>query len=236
MSKKRILLKLTGAIFIDPETKKLTRTYADHVAQQIKSLREEYYFGIVIGGGSFFRGGRDNSIGLRENIAHTVGMIATTMNGLMLYDILHQHKIDVCSVCGFEFPLGGRTISQQTIDQALQNNQTLVFSGGTGNPFVSTDTNAVIRAQQIGASEIWKASNIDGAYSADPKKTKNAQRFDTISIQEALDKKLNFMDHTALTMAKEASLPLRLFNIFDKDALIQTVKNKKYGTMITPEK
>ena len=147
MSKKAILLKLTGEIFIDQTTGIFTRTLADRIADQIKQLSSTHIFGIVIGGGAFFRGSKDNDqLKLRPPVAHTVGILGTLMNGLMLYDILYSHKIKSSILCAIECPLAGEPLTQYALDNARADNQVIIFSGGTGNPYVSTDTAAIIRA------------------------------------------------------------------------------------------
>jgi uridylate kinase len=234
MNKKRILIKLTGTIFLDTKTHSLTRRYVDEVAHQIKQLHNTYTLSIVIGGGSFFRGNQHNTVGLRTTVAHEVGMIATVMNGLMLQDIFTQHALPTCSLCGFHNPMIGQPASQNHIDHALRENKIIIFSGGTGNPFVSTDTCALIRAQQIGADELWKASDVDGVYNDNPKHNPHAHRYETITIKEALDKKLNFMDHTALMIAQQESVTMRLFNVFEQNALIQAAENERHGTTVVP--
>jgi len=233
MAKKSILLKLTGTIFIDAKTKEFTKTFIMPVIKQIKQLRDKYQFGIVIGGGDFFRGSRDNDkLGLRPAVAHTVGMIATAMNGLMLYDLLQKANIESTILCALDCPIAGNAISQQAIDNALAQNKIIIFSGGTGNPYVSTDTNAVIRAQQIEATELWKGSDIDGVYTDDPQKNKNASLLQKTSYQKAIEQNLKFMDQTALTLAKEGLITTRIFNIFSNNALVEVAKNKNFGSTI----
>ena len=153
MKKKIILLKLTGTIFTDPKTKKMTRSFIDSIIEQLKQLSKSYQIGIVIGGGNFFRGSRDNdTLKLRPSIAHTIGMMGTAMNGLILYDLLEKEDIKTTLFCALNCHDAGKPISQQSIDNALTEKDILIFSGGTGNPYISTDTNAVIRAQEIGCS------------------------------------------------------------------------------------
>jgi len=233
MVKKTILLKLTGTIFIDPKTEQFARTFIDPIVDQIKILSKQYQFGIVIGGGDFFRGSRDNdTLKLSLAIAHTIGMIGTTINGLMLYDLLHKKNIANTVLCAIDCPIAGNPITQEAIDNAIAKNKIIIFSGGTGNPYISTDTNAIIRAQQMGASEIWKATDVDGVYTADPHKNKKAQFLKKVSYADALKKDLQFMDRAALILAQEAKITTRMFNIFSKNVLLTVAKDKNFGTII----
>lgn len=234
MKKKIILLKLTGTIFIDQKTQEPTRTFLDSIIEQIKELlHTKYQFGIVIGGGNFFRGSRDNDLlKLRPSIAHTIGMLGTTMNGLALYDLFKKEEISTALFCALDCPVAGKPISQEAIDSALTKKDVLIFSGGTGNPYISTDTNAVIRAQQIGAAELWKATDVDGIYSVDPKKNKNATFIMQQTYQDALKNNVQIMDQAALILAQEGNLMTRVFNIFEQDALLHAAKNKKFGSTL----
>jgi len=233
MTKKSILLKLTGTIFIDHKTKEFAKPFIDQVIEQIKQLSQKYQLSIVIGGGNFFRGSRDNgTLQLRPTIAHTVGLIGTTMNGLILYDLLHNQKVESSLLCALACPIAGKPISQPIIDDALIQHKIIIFSGGTGNPYISTDTNAIIRAQQIGATELWKATDVDGVYTADPQKNRKARLIKKLTYHEAIKKDLQFMDQTALSLAKQTTITTRVFNIFSDNALLKVAKNKNFGSMI----
>lgn len=234
MSTEALLLKVTGTIFTDQQTGQLTRTHADALATQIKKLHDRYTFGIVIGGGAFFRGTEHNhGLNLRSATAHTIGMLATTMSSAMLYDIFYEHGIPCTLLCGFDCSLVGATVSQPAIDQAQTKNHTIIFGGGTGNPYVSTDTCAVIRAKQMGARQLWKATNVDGVYTADPRQDASAQLLAHVHYHEALDKRLHFMDSTAIVLAQQEKLTTRVFNIFTTDALVKAAQNTPWGTIIT---
>ncbi len=233
MSKQAIALKITGELFLDPVTKQFTRRYADSLAIQIKQLSNTHTFGIVIGGGAFFRGNEHNKkLSLRPATAHTIGMIATTMSSLILYDIFNEQNIKSTLLCAFECSLIGKTISQQALDEAQSTDHVIIFGGGTGNPFVSTDTGAVIRAKQLGATQLWKATNVDGVYAADPRLDKTAKRFEQLSYQEVLDKKLQFMDLTAITLAQQEQLTMRIFSAFTQNTLINAAQNGQWGTVL----
>ncbi len=235
MKKKIVLLKLTGTILIDPVTKSFTRVFIDKIIEQIKSLRSTYQFGIVIGGGNIFRGSRNNGeLKLRNSIAHTVGMVGTTINGLILYDLFAQQQIPTSLFCSLDCPAAGQPISQPAIDKAIHEDNVLIFSGGTGNPSISTDTSAVIRAQQIGTHEIWKATDVDGVYSADPHTDTNAQLLKELHYQDIIKKNLHIMDQTAIILALEGNIKTRVFNSYDETALITASKDNNFGSTLIP--
>jgi len=237
MSTPAILIKITGTLFHNRQTNALTRIYADNVAQQLKQLQNNYTIGIVIGGGSFFRGSEHNTqLHIRPATAHSVGMLATSMSSLILYDILHEHEIPSIVLNAFECTQAGTIVNQQAIDQARANGSVIIFGGGTGNPFVTTDTCAVIRAQQLGASMIWKATDVDGIYSDNPHTNANAHHLTQLTHQEALDKQLQFMDHTALILAKQANITIKVFNVFEPQALIQAATNAQWGSTVQSER
>ena len=233
MSKEAILLKITGKLFLDPTTNQLTRVYADSLATQIKTLQERYTFGIVIGGGAFFRGTEHNhALNLRSAMAHTIGMLATVMSSTMLYDIFYEHGIPCTLLCGFDCSLAGTIVSQPAIDQAYAHQHVIIFGGGTGNPYVSTDTCAVIRAKQMGALQLWKATNVDGVYTADPQQNRSARLLNNVHYHEALDKQLHFMDSTAIVLAQQEKLITRVFNVFSQNAILNAAQDTQWGTII----
>ncbi len=233
MRKKRILLKLTGEIFLDRHQHTLTPDIAKHLIEQIKKLQESHLFGIVIGGGNFFRGNQHGkAMSLRPAISHQIGMLGTMMNGLMLKDLCEQQDITAELFCAMPSPEVGKPIAQQTITNSLTNQNVLIFTGGTGNPFFTTDTTAILRALQIEADEVWKGTMVDGIYTADPIKVPTAERLDTITYDHAMKEKLGIMDLTAYAMAERYHVPVRVFDIFAPNALLKIVQNPKFGSTI----
>jgi len=233
LQKKRVLLKLTGTIFLADDKKTLDTNVVIHLIEQLKQLRSTYQFGIVIGGGNFFRGKEHGAtMGISASSGHQVGMLATMMNGLILKDLLEQHDLQATLLCAMPSPEIGTPISQQTVHKALTLNHILVFSGGTGNPFFTTDTNAVLRSLQMNADEIWKGTNVDGVYTADPHKDANAKLLKEVSYRVALDKKLAIMDATAFALAQEYQRTIRVFDIFKPNALLNVASNNNFGSII----
>ncbi len=230
--KKRILLKITGEIFFDSH-KNLSATTLTHLIGQVKQLSDRYEFGIVVGGGNFFRGNQHGkAMGISTSVGHEIGMLATMMNGLMLKDLFEKHEVPAALFCAMPSPEIGKPISQQTINEALHGGRILIFTGGTGNPFFTTDTNAVLRALQIGADEVWKGTNVDGVYTQDPRKDPNPTLLKNITFMEAIQQRLGVMDLTAYAMAEQHKQKIRVFNIFASDALLRAAQDPNFGTLI----
>lgn len=232
MDKKKILLKLTGLIFNNTNGE-FCAEYGAAIATQIKQLEKTHQFGIVVGGGNLFRGGEQSSkLGISPSTGHTIGMLATAINGLLLRDIFEHHGVACELLCALPMPTIGNLITQQSLAHALNDHKTIIFVGGTGNPFFTTDTNAVLRAIQLSANELWKGTSVDGIYTKDPKKYNDAQRIAHISFSQALIQNIEIMDRTAYTMAEQFSKQIRVFNIFSTDALLQAAHNRNFGSTI----
>lgn len=232
--KKRVLLKLTGNALLNREGTLLSIDTLRDVAQQIKTLSQTHQFGIVIGGGNFFRGSvQGKQLGLTPAVSHHVGMLATMMNGAMIQDVFEQNGLTTTLLTALQCPNIGDPISQQSIGQALAQDRIVIFAGGTGVPFVTTDTNAVIRACQLGAHEVWKATNVDGVYSADPRLEPTARLFKKITYAQALADNIKIVDSTALILGLENRLSIRVFNIFEKNALVQAAQEPLFGSTIS---
>ncbi len=234
MPKKRILLKITGEAFLSQDTKKLSAVTITSLIKQMQQLEPTYQFGIVVGGGNFFKGAVEGKqLGMTPSTGHQVGILATMLNGLILKNLLEQQEIKTTIFCALECPQAGEPVTQQGITASVKKDNTMVFTGGTGNPFFTTDTNAVLRGLQIEAAEIWKGTNVDGVYDKDPKKYPDAQRFDTLTYKQAIEDKLGIMDQTAFVLAEQYKQVIRVFNIFTPDALLKVVQDPHFGTRIT---
>jgi uridylate kinase len=232
-TKPRILLKLSGQIFVNQLTGEPDVTLVQNIALQIKKLSGEYHFGVVIGGGNFFRGNQHGkAFGLSPWSAHTTGMLATVMNGIMLRDIMNKSELDCMLVSALDCPQIALPINQQIIAEAAQKNTCVIFAGGTGNPYFTTDTNAVLRALEFGAKEVWKGTSVDGVYDKDPHIYKNAKLLPDVSYAYALENHIAVMDATAFAMAHEQNLMIRVFNIFEADAIIRATHDKTFGSSI----
>lgn len=232
-NKQIILLKITGEALLGQGKKELDSTQIKNIALQIKKLQETHQFGIVIGGGNFFRGTKEGKqLGISPSVGHQIGMLGTMMNGLILKDIFEQHDI-LCSLfCAVPAAEVGIPISQQAIESALAKERCPIFTGGTGNPFFTTDTTAVLRGLQINAREVWKGTRVEGIYDKDPQQFPDAHLIRQISYQKALAQELAILDSTAFALAQRHQLPLRVFNIFAPDALLQAAHDPYFGSIV----
>jgi len=230
---KRILLKLSGEALMGNDAYGINRQTIMEIVGEVKSVVDlGVQVGVVIGGGNIFRGVAPGAKGMDRAQADYMGMLATVMNGLALQDAMRvaglvarvQSALNIEQVV--EPYIRGRAI------RYLEQGRTVIFSGGTGNPFFTTDTAAALRGAEIGAEIVLKATNVDGIYSADPKKDPLATRFDTISFNEVIAKNLKVMDATAFALCRDQKLPINVFSIFKPGALKRVVLGEAEGTLV----
>ncbi len=232
-TKKTILLKITGEVLKDKVSANVDNQLVISLAQQIKELSATHYFGVVIGGGNFFRGSKQGEkLGISASTGHQIGMLATMMNGLIIKNLFEQYGIACTLFCAVPSNEIGKPISPQTIESARRKDHCMIFTGGTGNPFFTTDTTSVLRGLQIQADIVWKGTHVKGVYSSDPKKDPNATFLPRITYQQALIDNLRIMDPTAFALAKEYKLPIRIFDIFTDNALIKAATDSTFGSII----
>lgn len=229
--KKRILLKISGELLgVDQTSKDALMS----VVSQIVTLSATHQFGIVVGGGNFFRGSKEGkTLGMSRSAADAVGMLATVMNGLILQDLLTQAGLSIAVASSIVMPAVITPLNDSVLKEALKAGKHIVFAGGTGCPFVTTDTNAVIRALQIEASQLWKATKVDGVFSKDPMISNDAQHFATITYQNMLDQHLHVMDRTSIILAQENQLVTKVFNVFADNALHRVAAEEHFGSTIS---
>lgn len=232
---KTVLIKISGELFRSSTSSSLLDlSLAQGIADQIKSLHETHKIGIVIGAGNIFRGSKDGAaLNLRQSVADSIGMLGTMINSLALQEIFRKQGLDTVILSAQ--PLAGiaDAVSHQTIDNALQHNQCIIFAGGTGNPLFTTDTAAIVRAVQMNATEVWKATTTDAVYDRDPAIHADAQRLPHLTYQEAIEKKIEVMDRCAFFLAEAHQLALRVFDLFASDALINVAHDSSIGSRIT---
>lgn len=232
-NKTRIVIKLTGALFAKNAD---NIVIVKDIVAQIKQLSSTYQFAMVIGGGSFFKGSTDGSRWqMRTDNAHQVGMLATIANSLIFADLLEQAGLDVCILSSLDVASFAQLCTPQALRTAFNNDKLVIFAGGLGVPYFSTDTAAVIRAAQIGASSVWKATNVAGVYLQDPHEDSQAVPVQKISAQYALEHALGVMDSTAYVIARDHKLPIRIFDAKVPHAFIKVAQDPEYASTILPE-
>ena len=232
---KRILLKISGEALAGEDGHGLHASFLRSLAKELKSVADEgVQLAVVIGAGNFFRGETSCGGGLSRVSADYIGMLGTVMNSLALADILGavgahavvQSAVEVPSVCDYVNPK--RAIHQ------LEEGRIVIFAGGTGNPFFTTDTTAALRASEIQADVVLKATKVDGVYTADPKKDATAKRFDTITYADVIRRNLKVMDLTAITLCKENKLPIIVFNVTKQGNIRRVLAGKAVCTRVVP--
>ena len=229
---KRVLLKLSGEALAGEKKTGFDEATVIEVANQIKTIAEEgLQIGIVIGGGNFWRGRTSETID--RNKADQIGMLATVMNCIYVSDICRylglKTEIFTPFVCGAFTSL----YSKDAVEESFAQGKIVFFAGGTGHPYFSTDTATVLRAVEIEAEAILLAKAVDGIYDSDPKTNPNAVKYDEISIEEVVAKKLAAMDLTASIMCMEQKMPMLVFALDEKDSIINAVHGKFVGTKVT---
>ena len=229
---KRVLLKLSGEALAGEKKTGFDEATVIEVAKQIREISKEgLELGIVIGGGNFWRGRTSETID--RNKADQIGMLATVMNCIYVSDICRylgmKTQIYTPFVCGAFTDL----YSKDAVEESFAQGKIVFFAGGTGHPYFSTDTATVLRAVEIEAEAILLAKAVDGIYDSDPKTNPNAVKYDEISIEEVVAKKLAAMDLTASIMCMEQKMPMLVFALDEKDSIINTVHGKFTGTKVT---
>ena len=233
MSYKRVLLKLSGEALLGEKSygvdPKRILAYSEEIKEVVDSGVE---IAIVIGGGNIFRGVSGASNGIDRVQADYMGMLATVINGLALQSSLEDLKVQTRLQTAFKIEAVAEPYIKRKAVRHLEKKRVVIFSGGTGNPFFTTDSAAVLRAIEINADIILKGTRVDGIYNNDPEKNKDAVKFKQISYDEAIAKKLKVMDSTAFTLSKENELPIIVFNMNKPGNLKKIINGKEVGTIV----
>ena len=230
---KRVLLKVSGEALAGDAGRGLDFEVIDKVCDAIARCNKEgLQVGIVVGGGNFWRGLKDGK-GMRERTrADHMGMLATTINCLALADILEQKGVDVRVQTAIEMRAMAEPYIRSRAIRHLEKGRVVIFGCGTGNPFFSTDTAAVLRAAEIDADVILLAKNVDGVYSADPNLDPNAVKYDTITYDDILAQHLQVMDSTATSLSMDNKIPVVLFALKDPENILRVARGEKIGTIV----
>ncbi len=231
MKYKRIMLKLSGEALAGEKKTGFDEDSCLRVAKQIKQLVEQgMEIGIVIGGGNFWRGRTSETIDRTK--ADQIGMLATVMNCIYVSEIFRSIGIKTQIFTPFICGTMTQLFSKDLANQSFQEGNVVFFAGGTGHPYFSTDTGIALRAIEMEVDMILLAKAIDGVYDSDPKLNKNAVKYDTISLSEVLDKKLQVMDLTATVMCMENKIPMLVFGLEEENSILNTVNGTFTGTMV----
>lgn len=231
MEFKRVLIKLSGETLSGADSKGINFDSTLNICKEIKECAiKGYEIAIVVGGGNFWRG--RNHANMDRCTADYIGMLATTMNALALQDAFTELNIASRVQTGIEMRQIAEFYIKNKAVRHLEKGRIVIFGCGTGSPFFSTDTAAALRAAEINADVILKATNVDGIYTADPKKDPTATKYDEITYIDVLNKKLNVMDATATSLCMDNNIPILVFDVNQKGNLIKAIKGEKIGTLV----
>lgn len=230
---KKVLLKLSGEALMGEDNYGIDPAMINHFASEIKTLWEKKcQVAVVIGGGNIFRGQQAGQIGIERVQGDQMGMLATIINGMALQGGLESLGVPTRLMSAINISEICEPYIKRKAIRHLEKERVVIFGAGTGNPYFTTDTAAALRASEIEADVLLKGTKVDGIYSSDPMKNKNAVKYDEITYNEAINKELNVMDQTAFTLCKENNLPIVVFSIKEKGNLLKIAKGEKIGTLV----
>ena len=232
---RRILLKLSGEVLRDPRSGEcISDDMLATMAAQIKAVRSMgVQIGIVIGGGNIFRGLKGQDRGFGRAHGDNMGMLATLINSLALQSALAAAGVPAQALSATAMPALCELFTFRRAQQLLEAGTVVIIGGGTGNPFFTTDSAAALRAAEIGAEVLLKATKVDGIYDADPVKNPKAVKFDRLTYSEALARRLKVMDAAAFSLCMDNQIPILVFDFFKRGELLRVVRGEKAGTLVT---
>jgi len=231
---RRVLLKFSGEALAGDRGFGIDPKKALDLANEIKSVHDlGVSIVLVIGAGNIFRGMEAAAKGMDRVTGDYLGMLATVMNAISLQDALEHSGMETRTLSAIDIAQIAEPYIRRRALRHLDKGRIVIVAGGTGNPYFTTDTAAVLRATELGAETVIKATKVDGVFDKDPVNHPDAVKFETISFQEVLDRKLRVMDLTAFTLCKENNLPIRVLNMHEPGAMVDMLQGKKIGTIVT---
>ncbi len=228
---KRVLLKLSGEVLAGDNKMGFDFSVVRTICETVKKCVDMgVEVAIVIGGGNFWRG--RSSGNMDRTRADHMGMLATTINSLALCDEFEQLGTPACVMTAIDMPQIADLYTKRDAVKSLEDGKVVIFGCGTGSPFFSTDTTAALRAAEIGADIIFKATNVDGVYDSDPKKNPNAVKYDSLAFIDVLRDGLHVMDSTAASLCMDNNIPILVFNLNDPENIVRAIKGETIGTIV----
>ncbi|MEE9127644.1 MAG: UMP kinase [Planctomycetota bacterium] len=232
----RVLLKISGESLAAKGHGGLDPAAIESIAGQIAKLPEHgVEIAIVVGGGNFIRGAQIAKMGTHRATADQMGMLATAINVLALQDALERRDVDTRAASAVEMPTFMEPYVRRRADRHLARGRVVLLACGTGNPYFTTDSAAALRAAELSADVLFKATKVDGVYTADPETDPSAKRIAQVTFREALQRDLRIMDHTAFTLCMENNMPIMVFNLFEDGNLQRAVKGESIGSWVVGE-
>lgn len=231
---KRILLKLSGEALLGRQSHGIDTSVCAHLARQIKEVVNlKVQTALVVGGGNIFRGApRSKEFSMERTVADYMGMLATVLNGLALQNALENIGVQTRVMTAIQMHQIAEPYIRRRAIRHLEKGRVVIFVAGTGNPYFTTDTAAALKSVEINADVLFKATKVDGVYSADPMKDKDAKKFATLPYMDVINKDLKIMDFTAVTLCRENKLPILVFSLFKDSNLKRVLLGHKIGTLI----
>lgn len=231
---RRAILKLSGEALREIGSRdNISPEIVDRIASEIcASLKDGLQLGVVVGGGNFWRGAAASARGMDRATADYVGMLATVMNALALQSALEDEGVTCVVMSAIEMKNVAETFIRRRAEKYLDEGKVVIFAAGTGSPFFSTDTTAALRASEMGAQVIFKATMVDGVYDSDPKKNPSAKRYDTVSFQECISSQLKVMDTTAFSLCMDNHIPIIVFDLEKPGNITTALLGGNIGTVV----
>jgi uridylate kinase len=232
---KRVLLKISGEALAAGSGFGIDAVFIHKVAEEIADVHAlGCQIGIVVGGGNFFRGVAQQAIDMDRVAADHMGMLSTVINAIALQDAIEKRGIFCRVMSAIEMHQVAEPYIRRRAMRHLEKGRVIVFAAGTGNPYFTTDTTAALRAMEIKADILLKATSVDGIYSADPKRDPNAKRYDSISYDQIIEKNLKVMDTSAVSLCRDNHMPMMVFSMREHGNIARVVAGEQLGTLVTP--
>ena len=230
---RRVIVKLSGEALTGAAGFGIDQATVERLARDlVATAKLGVELGVVVGGGNLFRGVEVSERGVPRTVGDTMGMLATVMNCLVLEAAIERAGREARTLSALAMPTVCETYNTKRAQKNLSKGRVVLLGAGTGNPFFTTDTTAVLRAAELGCQAVLKTTNVDGVYTADPKKDPKAKRYDKLSHQEAIEKDLRVMDSTAFALARENHMPIIVFSIAEKGAIEAVLRGKGRATIV----
>jgi uridylate kinase len=230
---RRVVVKVSGEALMGPDEFGIHQPTLERIAADLLASRTlGVAIAVVVGGGNIFRGVHVAEKGTPRVTGDTMGMLATVMNALALESALEKAGLAARTMSALDMPQVCETYERRRALRHMEEGRVVLLAGGTGNPFFTTDTTAVLRAAELGAEAVLKATNVDGVYSADPKQDRDAKRYDRLTHQEALERNLKVMDTAAFALARENRMPIIVFSIREKGAIAAVLRGEGRSTVV----
>jgi uridylate kinase len=230
---RRVIVKLSGEALSGGDAFGIDQATVERLATDLAAaVKLGVELGVVVGGGNIFRGVEVSARGVPRPVADTMGMLATVMNCLTLEAAIERTGVEARTLSALAMPAVCETYNRKRALKNLGKGRVVLLAAGTGNPFFTTDTTAVLRAAELDASAVLKATNVDGVYSADPKKDPKAKRYDRLTHQQAIEQNLRVMDGTAFALARENHMPIIVFSIAQKGAIVAVLRGEGRATLV----